>query len=76
MNTLKGEELHFDDRYLNIKLNDGRIISTPLDWYRELQDATVQQLKNYKFICRGTGIEWEDLDYHLSIESMLSADFI
>jgi hypothetical protein len=25
----------------------------------------------YKFICQGTGIEWPDLDYHLSIESML-----
>ncbi|WP_374235331.1 MULTISPECIES: DUF2442 domain-containing protein [unclassified Thiocapsa] len=27
---------------------------------------------NYSFICRGTGIEWPDLDYHLSIESMLA----
>ena len=76
MNTLKGEEVHFSDSHLNIKLNDGRIISTPLDWYPELQNATVQQLKNYKFICRGTGIEWEALDYHLSIESMLSIGFV
>jgi hypothetical protein len=76
MNTLKAEEVHFTDCHLNILLNDGRIVSTPLEWYPELQNATVQQLKNYKFICRSTGIEWEDLDYHLSIESMLSFDFI
>ncbi len=76
MNTLKGEEVHFTDSHINIKLNDGRIISTPIDWYPELQNATLQQLKKYKFICRGTGIEWEELDYHLSIESMLVSDFV
>ena len=76
MNILKAKEVHFTDSHLNIKLNDGRIISTPLDWYPELQQATVRELKNYKFICRGTGIEWEGLDYHLSIESMLSANYI
>ena len=76
MSTLKIKDVHFTDSYLNIKLNDGRIISTPLDWYRELQDATVKQLKDYKLICRGTGIEWEDLDYHLSVESMLSVEYI
>lgn len=76
MNILKAKDVHFTDSYLNVELNDGRIISTPFDWYPELQSATLQQLKNHKLICRGTGIEWADLDYHLSIESMLSADFI
>ncbi|MCC7220518.1 MAG: DUF2442 domain-containing protein, partial [Candidatus Contendobacter sp.] len=38
---------------------------------KELQNASLLQLKNYEFICQGTGIEWPDLDYHLSIESML-----
>lgn len=30
------------------------------------------QLTAYRFICRGTGIEWPELDYHLSIEAMLT----
>jgi hypothetical protein len=72
MNTLiKGQEAHFDDRYLHVELEDGRVISTPIFWYKELQDASLLQLKNYQFICQGTGIEWSDIDYHLSIESML-----
>lgn len=72
MNTLiKGREVHFDDRYLHVELEDGRVISTPMLRYKELQDASLLQLKNYEFICQGTGIEWPDLDYHLSIESML-----
>ena len=68
---IKGKEVHFDDRYLHVTLEDGRIISTPMAWYPELQKASLQDLKNYRFICQNTGIEWVSLDYHLSIESML-----
>ena len=68
---IKGKELHFDDEYLHVKLEDGRIISTPMAWYEPLQKASINQLKNYRFICMNTGIEWEELDYHLSIDGML-----
>jgi hypothetical protein len=71
---IKGKEVHFDDTYLHVKLSDERIISTPIDWYKPLKNATLSQLKNYTFICLGTGIEWEDLDYQLSIESMLHVE--
>jgi hypothetical protein len=69
---VKGKAVHFDARYLHVELEDGRIISTPMDWYKDLQSATMSQLKDYTFICRGTGIEWPAIDYHLSIESMLA----
>lgn len=69
--SIKGKSVHVDDRYLHVELEDGRIISTPMAWYKELQEATLKQLANYQFICQETGIEWIDLDYHLSIEGML-----
>ena len=68
---IKGKEVHFDDAYLHVKLDDGRIISTPIDWYEPLKMATLSELKEYKLICKNTGIEWEKLDYHLNIEGML-----
>ena len=41
-------------------------------WYlARIKKVTVEQLKDYKFICANSGIEWESIDYHLSIESML-----
>jgi hypothetical protein len=67
-----GKAVHFDERHLHVELEDGRVISTPMQWYPELQAATLRQIGNYAFICRGTGIEWPDLDYHLSIEGMLA----
>ena len=48
------------------------MISTPMSWYPELKNATLVQLTAYRFICRGTGIEWPELDYHLSIEAILT----
>lgn len=71
MNILKIIKVNFDDSYLNVMLEDGRIVSTPLTWYPELQHATLEQLKNYKLICKNTGIEWVDIDYHLSVEGMM-----
>ena len=72
MNGLtEASEVHFDEQYLHVTLKDGRIISTPMSWYAPLMKATIAQLKNYKLICKNTGIEWEELDYHLSIEGML-----
>lgn len=68
---IKGKEVHFDDTYLHVKLEDDRIISTPIEWYQPLKKATLAQLINYKLICLNTGIEWEELDYHLNIENML-----
>ena len=72
MNGLvKGKEVHFDEEYLHVKLDDNRIISTPLKWYEPLNNASISQLKNYQLICLNTGIEWEEIDYHLNIENML-----
>ena len=68
---IKGKEVHFDENYLHVTLEDGRIISTPLDWYEPLKNASIAQLKEYRFICMNTGIEWSSIDYHLSIEGML-----
>lgn len=70
ISTFVGKMVHFDDRYLHVELKDGRIISTPMSWYKDLQKATIKQLSHYRFICKSTGIEWPLLDYHLSIESM------
>lgn len=70
---IKAKEVHFDEEYLHVKLEDGRIISTPISWYPPLLNASIAQLKTCRLICMDTGIEWEELDYHLSIEGMMEA---
>jgi hypothetical protein len=74
MTGLTGKEVHFDDYFLHVHLNDGRRISTPIHWYPELEKAPIKVLRNYQFICDATGIEWPEIDYHLSIKAMLNTD--
>jgi hypothetical protein len=75
MNGLTAKQVHIDEQFLHVDLMDGRRISTPLDWYPELLNASINQLKDYHLICDNTGIEWEALDYHLSVSAMLSVPF-
>lgn len=69
---IKGKNVKFSNNMLEVELSDGRVISTPIAWYKELQNATLKELNEYKFICDDTGIFWENLDCYLSIEAMLS----
>jgi len=41
-------------------------------WHRLAYSPNACLSADYRFICRGTGIEWPELDYHLSIEAMLT----
>jgi DNA-binding transcriptional ArsR family regulator len=68
-----GKSVWADSRLLHVELLDGRVISTPLEWYPILFAAAIRDIQHYQFICDATGIEWPTLDYHLSIESMLQA---
>ena len=53
---------------LSVDLMDGRTIIVPLLWYPRLYNATKKQQQNWKVYGGGYGIEWEDIDEHLSTE--------
>ena len=71
---IKAKSVGFENGYLVVLLQDERIIQTPLKWYKELKDAPLAELEKWHFICDGTGIEWENLNCHLSVESMLKSN--
>ena len=56
---------------LSVDLMDGRTIIVPLVWYPRLDNATKEQQQNWKVCGGGYGIEWEDIDEHLSTEGLL-----
>jgi hypothetical protein len=57
---------------LNVDLNDGRSVSVPLSWFPRLFYASVSERKNWRFIGKGQGIHWEDIDEDISVVSLLS----
>ena len=56
---------------LLVALSDGREISTPLEWFPRLRDATPKQRKNWRLIAKGIGIHWEDVDEDISVATLL-----
>jgi hypothetical protein len=57
---------------LNVDLADGRSIAVPVEWYPRLANGTIAERNNWRFIGRGEGIHWPDLDEDISVENLLS----
>ncbi len=56
---------------LTVELMDGRVLTVPLAYYPTLLHATEAARKNCQPIGAGYGIEWPELDYHLSVEGLI-----
>src|SRR5438046_2069392 len=76
MNTKQTEKvratsLSVSPSHLDVTLQDGRMLRIPTNLFPRLQKATFSQLSHWEWIGEGLGIEWPDLDEHLSIEGFL-----
>ncbi|MGB8644504.1 MAG: DUF2442 domain-containing protein [Anaerolineae bacterium] len=69
--TVLAVDLRFTDDALVVSLSDGREVSVPLEWFPLLRDATAEQRKNWRFIAKGIGIHWEDVDEDIAVSTLL-----
>ncbi len=65
--------VRFTPDALIVSLSDGREVSTPLEWFPRLRDATAKQRKNWRLIARGIGIHWEEVDEDIAVSTLLRA---
>ena len=63
--------VEMSDSMLKVVLDDGRELSVPIEWFPRLRDATAGQRSNWRFIGRGEGIHWPDIDEDISIAGLL-----
>jgi hypothetical protein len=61
------------DERLTVILADGRELSAPLTWFPRLMEAADAQRQKWRFIGRGKGIHWPEIDEDVSIASLLRA---
>ena len=78
MNTLideprlaAGEDVRVTADTLFVELSDGRTITAPLAWFPRLQHGTAKERNHWRFIGRGEGIHWPDLDEDISVEGLV-----
>ena len=78
MNTLAdelrlalGEDVRVNADTLCVRLSDGRTITAPLAWFPRLLHGTTKERNRWRFIGRGEGIHWPDLDEDISVEGLV-----
>ena len=65
------KDVRFEETKKIVLLEDGREISIPIDWFPRLRDASPYQRNNWRFIGKGEGIHWEEIDEDISVEGLL-----
>ena len=63
--------VRFTEDAMLVSLSDGREISVPLEWFPRLRNATTEQRNKWRFIARGIGIHWEEIDEDVAVTTLL-----
>lgn len=66
----KAVNLWFTEDMLHVRLEDGREIGVPLEWFPKLIKATPGQRKNWRLVGKGVGIHWEEIDEDVSVRKL------
>ena len=66
------QDVSVTDDMLEIRLTDGRTVSTPIAWYPRLQHASAAERGDWRLIGRGEGIHWPALDEDISVANVLA----
>jgi hypothetical protein len=67
----RATEVQVTEDQLIIILEDGREVRAPIEFYPKLAAADLKTRQNCRLIGPGIGIEWPDIDEHLSIEGII-----
>jgi hypothetical protein len=68
---IRAVDLVITDDEITVTLEDGRRLSVPLAWYPKLLRATEAERQNHRWIGRGVGIHWPEIDEDLSVAGFL-----
>jgi hypothetical protein len=71
MNTVRAIDVVTGDEGFDVRLNDGRRLWVPYEWFPRLAAANHRQRENWQLIGNGEGLHWPELDEDLSVEGLL-----
>jgi len=60
----------FSEYMMYVRLEDGRELAVPVEWFPTLRDASETERNNWRLIGGGEGIHWEELDEDLLVENL------
>lgn len=70
--TVRIVDAEVNEDELTVHLEDGRSMTTPVEWYPRLAFATAEERRDFTITGRGRGLHWPQLDEDLSVKGMLA----
>ena len=75
MSTLRNDavitSIGFAKDKMFIELSTSRVLTVPYSYTKKLQNASVDDLKDYRLIANGVGVHFEKIDEDLSVEGII-----
>ena len=68
----KAVDIWFTEDMMYVRLEDGREVGVPIEWFPKLRKATDSQRNNWRLIGQGVGIHWEEIDEDVSVRKLIS----
>jgi len=70
--SARARQVKFDDDDMIVSLEDGRVISVPLEWFPRLFHATENQRRAVRISRHGHGLHWDQIDEDLTVAGLLT----
>lgn len=64
-------DVRFSEDAMIVRLSDGRAIAVPLEWFPRLRNATLEERSKWRFIAKGIGIHWQEIDEDIAVSTLL-----
>ena len=68
---VRATELNFSKEFMDVHLEDGRMLRVPLEWFPRLQRASETQRKKFKWLDGHRAMHWPSVDEDISIHGLL-----
>ena len=69
--ALTAQDVRFGNDDFTVDLSDGRTITIPLAWFPRLFHGSPAERANWRWIGRGIGIHWPELDEDIAVEDLV-----
>ncbi len=70
-NSVLVKSIGFGDEKMYIELNSSRVLTVPYTYTKRLENAKIEDLKDYRLIANGLGIHFNKIDEDLSINAIM-----
>lgn len=64
-------DVRFKHDALYVVVADGREISALLEWFVRLRGANESQRQNWRFLGKGVGIHWPEIDEDIAVSTLM-----